>query len=131
MRVIGTLYVIFIVGCAAGQKEEDPFAAQRVLVRAGFQFKTAETAEELAELKALPQKRLFQHPREGRLWYVYADQQGCNCLYYGDEDNYKRLQQMISDEKAAARRGYILQMDQRSSVEHGMAPQINWERWEN
>lgn len=122
---------VLIGGCSATpEKTPDPFAAQMVLAQAGFKFKIAETPEEIAELKALPQKTIFQHPHEDQQWYVYADADGCGCLYYGDETNYQRLRKSVRDEKEAVRRGYVLEEKQRTAIEGGMAPQINWDRWE-
>lgn len=126
-----TAFSLLVIGCAAGPSNNGSLNTQRLLVSSGFKYKTAESPEQLSELKALQQKTLFQHPHEGQDWYVYADEKGCNCLYYGDEENYQRFQQLIRSEKQATRRGFAVQTNQRTAVDHGVAPQINWDRWED
>jgi hypothetical protein len=129
----GSLVIVFVLlaaGCAGGPQSEASLAPQRLLAGSGFKFKTADSPEQVADLKAMPQKTLFRRSDEGREWYVYADAKGCNCIYYGDEENFQRLQKLIRSEKQAYRTGIAVRSNQRSAVAQGIAPQVDWDRWE-
>ncbi|MCK7469050.1 MAG: hypothetical protein MZU91_13575 [Desulfosudis oleivorans] len=61
------------------------------LATAGFDLKMADTPAKLERIKKLPQLQLAQVEHKGRQVYVYTDAQGCQCLYAGDENAYRRL----------------------------------------
>lgn len=129
----GALVIVLALlaaGCAGGPKSEASLAPQRLLAGAGFKFKTAESSEQIEDLKTMPQKTLFRRSYEGREWYVYADAKGCNCIYYGGEENFQRLQKLIRSEKQAFRTGIAVRSNQRAAVAQGIAPQVDWDRWE-
>lgn len=60
------------------------------LPQAGFRMVTADTPARRNQLRALPQRRLTQAMRDGRVVYWYADLAGCNCAWVGDEAAYRR-----------------------------------------
>jgi len=74
--------VIALGGCATIRRHE-ALDTERVLSAAGFHMKLADTPAKLANLQALPTRRLVANERAGRLYYVYADPEVCRCLYVG------------------------------------------------
>jgi hypothetical protein len=63
----------------------------KALGTAGFDLKMADTPAKLERIKQLPQLQLAQVQHKGRQVYVFTDAQGCQCLYAGDENAYRRL----------------------------------------
>lgn len=102
--LLGSL--MLLAGCQAIEEEEAQ-TTEQLLAAAGFQMKVADTPERLAHLKTLTQLQLVPHDRDGQVNYVFADAEGCKCLYVGNEseyDAYQKLavQQRIADEKREA-----------------------------
>ena len=85
---------VFITGCASSQKTK-AVDRERYLTSAGFKKMLADTQEKLDHLKKMPQREIFNKEKDGTLYYVWADQKSCNCLYYGDEDAYESYQQIL------------------------------------
>jgi hypothetical protein len=64
---------------------------EQLLLAAGFDKKVADTPEKLAHLETLtPARRIVARPRDGQLYYVYADPAVCKCLYVGTAEDYQR-----------------------------------------
>jgi len=71
------------------------FAQQQTIVipdnlftAAGFVVKYATTPEKRALLKSLPPDKLVTRTKNGKLYYVYADPDGCACAYVGTPEAY-------------------------------------------
>ena len=81
---------------------------EKYLISSGFKKMIADTDEKLDHLKKMPQREVFNKEKDGNLYYVWADQKSCNCLYYGDEKAYETYQQILltlklrSDDAASA-----------------------------
>ena len=93
MRMFHTIAlaaVLTVAGCA-GPPKDPTFQQMNALATAGFDLKMADTPAKLERIKKLPQLRLVQVEDKGRQVYVYTDAQGCQCLYLGDENAYRRL----------------------------------------
>jgi hypothetical protein len=95
LRVMITILAGFAfagtVGSCTSQQITGP---ERKLAAAGFLVWYADTPPKLANLKALTQRRLVAHPYDGGIRYVYADAEGCKCLYTGNQlayDEYQRI----------------------------------------
>jgi hypothetical protein len=88
-----------ILGCSTAPKATS-FETQEVLVRSGFKLFEADTPEKLSHLKSLPQRQVVSRKKDGKLYYVFADDAAqCRCLYAGDEKAYHRYLQQIEEEK--------------------------------
>ena len=92
------LLVVAGVGCAIMPKPT-PMQMAEMLVTAGFQAKTADTAEKLERLKALKQEIILRHDADGKPVYLYADAVHCNCLYTGDEAAYASYRKLAKERK--------------------------------
>ena len=68
---------------------------EEILSAAGFRRTEADTAEKLRSIGDFPQRILFSQVENDQNYYVYADAQGCRCLYVGDEINYSNFEQII------------------------------------
>ena len=76
-------------GCAA-KRAQQAMNTERMLHAAGFQVKIADTPEKLEMLKGLAQRKIIPHPRDGAMYYLYADAASCQCLYMGTAEAYQR-----------------------------------------
>ena len=77
------LAVVF-AGCAALQKN-DATDVEGLLTQAGFKKMVADTPEKLAHLQTLAQRKFSRHNRHGKIYFVYADDTYCKCLFTGDD----------------------------------------------
>lgn len=75
-------------GIAAGQQP----APNNLFTAAGFTVRRAETPEQFAHLRRLPADKLVTRRRGGKLYYIYADPNGCRCAYVGTPDAYQAYQ---------------------------------------
>jgi len=87
--VIATSLGLLSGGCAAKRTLND-MNTERMLHAAGFQVKFADTPEKLEMLKGLAQRKIIPHPRDGKMYYLYADAASCQCLYMGTAEAYQR-----------------------------------------
>ena len=113
--------VVFLVGLSlagcAGLQSADTTAAGRALTAAGFAARPADTPEKLAQLQALPARKVLAQPQDGERRYVYADPAGCACLYVGGESEYQAL-----------RRNQAAVIDRYFAVE-GNGDTMDWGIW--
>jgi hypothetical protein len=108
-RQLGTLLILAAAlgGCAAIERQEAATGQQqaadteKLLSAAGFRIIPADSTERQHDLATLPPRRIVTHRRGARTVYVYADPQGCGCLYVGAPGAYaKYLQLEVSDDIA-------------------------------
>ena len=98
LRAFSTALLLASAGCA-GYEEKRAFEIEELLVSAGFQYHVADTAEQKNCLAALPQRKLFRIEKDRTSLYVFVDQPACNCFYGGDEAGYRRLRELVRDDK--------------------------------
>jgi hypothetical protein len=92
--------VLVLTGCQAIGNEEAQ-STEQVLAAAGFHMKEATTPQQVANLKALTQRKLVIHDQNGQTRYVYADADGCKCVYVGSEKNYDEFQKLSIKQEIA------------------------------
>lgn len=109
------MIVITLAGCAS----EEARNTEEMLAAAGFQVRYAETPQQLANLKALTQRRLVAHPHEDGVRYVYADAAGCKCLYAGDEKAYQQYEKMVVKERVAEQQEMAAEMNEDAAMDWG------------
>jgi uncharacterized protein YdbL (DUF1318 family) len=107
-------------GCAA-VKHEHAMTTERLLAAAGFKMKMADTPEKMAHLKELTQRELVPHQKDGKVMYVYADAEFCQCVYVGTEAAYQRYQQLALQKQMSD--------DQRFAAEMNADAAMNWSMW--
>src|SRR5262245_2133082 len=69
---------LVLAGCQAIGNEEAQ-STEQVLAAAGFHMKEATTPQQLANLKAMTQRKIVIQDQNGEARYVYADAEGCKC----------------------------------------------------
>lgn len=97
--VVGTCLIA--AGCQAIESERAE-NTENLLREAGFQVRYADTPERFEDVKALEQRSLVKKERDGEPYYVYADAEGCQCLYYGTPAEYEKYRTLETDQRIAA-----------------------------
>jgi len=93
------LAALALPGCAVPQNTA---RMEDLMIKAGFQVRRADTPERLAHLKSLTPRTLVRHDRDGTPYYVFADPEGCQCIYVGNEAAYKQYRALAQESQAAA-----------------------------
>lgn len=96
---------VAVAGCATMQAPQAR-DTERWLADVGFERRTANTPDELADLHALPPRTFVERTRDGGSEYVYADPGGCQCSYVGTAqqyDEFQKLQRRGGSTRARAR----------------------------
>jgi hypothetical protein len=86
-------------GCAAIQAGKGQ-STEELLSAAGFTPMPASTPEKLAHLKTMPPLKLVSRSKDGKLFYSYADPDGCKCLYVGGSKEYAEYRQLAAQRQA-------------------------------
>ena len=84
----------FAVGCASTHQTEDLLAA------AGFKIIPANSPEQQAHLKSLPDHKLSMVQRNGKEYFVYPDAPN-NVLYVGQNPQYQQYQKLREEHQLA------------------------------
>jgi hypothetical protein len=118
-----TVLVVMLAGCAAqvAQKED-------LLAAAGFTYRSANTPQAAAALKALPPHKFVHQTRNGKSIWIYADPSICGCLYAGDDAAYQRFQQMVFQKQLIDQQTQVAMMNQNAAIEQ-QAAMMNWAVW--
>ena len=88
----------------AESEEQKAFAIERMLMRAGFNFKQAEDDAMLAKMAKLPQHQLIRYERNGQTIWIYPNVAGCKCLYAGNDAAYKQFEKLEKENRRDIRR---------------------------
>lgn len=112
-------------GCAYTQRHQAE-QTEPMLSAAGFKMKLADTPEKLAKVKAKPQLKLQPLQRHGKLYYAYADADGCGCTYIGDESAYQNYQGLVQQKQIAQQDKEAAEVNEDAAIveDDGM-----WESW--
>ena len=89
--IIGSALLIYGLSFALAQQQVI-VVPNNMFTAAGFVVKYATTPEKRAILKSLPPDKLVTRTKNGQLYYVYADPEGCNCAYVGTPQAYAAYQ---------------------------------------
>jgi hypothetical protein len=89
--VSGFLLLTVILSPAAAQ-QQTTVVPDNLFTQAGFVVKYATTQEKTALLRSLPPDKLVTRRKDGKLYYVYADAERCNCAYVGTPEAFARYQ---------------------------------------
>ncbi len=120
--------ILFLIACVVTMmtgcqtiRNNNAVAKEQMLAAAGFQMKLAQTPEQLANVQALPQRKLIPHTKDGQVMYVYADATICQCIYVGTENNYQQYQKMAFEQDLADEQEMTAEVDNEAS--------LNWGAW--
>jgi hypothetical protein len=92
--------VLALASCQAIENE-DAEDTEQLLAAAGFHMKESTTPEQLANLQNMTQRKIVIQEQDGQPRYVYADAEGCKCVYVGGEGNYDQYQRLSLKEEIA------------------------------
>ena len=85
---------LFLTGCTSLLRKDAP-RVERTLTEAGFITLSADTAERVTQLQALPPYKLVKRVKNGATRYMYADPTGCQCIYVGGVEQYTRYKKYL------------------------------------
>jgi hypothetical protein len=85
------LLMLGIAGCASPQTQVSQ--KEDLLAAAGFQVRPADSPHRVAAMKTLPPNKFVTRVRDGNLVYLYADPLDCNCVYFGNQQNWDAYKQ--------------------------------------
>ena len=99
---------LFCAGCATVDRA-DAQDRTAMLTAAGFQTRPADTPAQQAQLRSLPPLKLVAERLPGKtgssgIGYVYADPNGCKCVYVGNAAAYQAYRQLASETQQADER---------------------------
>jgi hypothetical protein len=109
---------LVLPGCTVPQNTA---RMEALMIKAGFQVRRADTPERQAHLKALTPLKLVRHDRDGAPHYVFADPDGCQCVYVGNGAAYQQYQKLAQQSQAAA----VQQL-----AEAGSGDSMRWGVWD-
>jgi hypothetical protein len=115
-------------GCAA-KKAQVAMNTERMLHAAGFQMKIADTPEKLDMLKGLAQRKILPHPRNGKMYYLYADAASCQCLYMGTAEAYQRFIDYRVNQSIAEDNRKAAQANANATTSYDMGVWGTWGPW--
>jgi hypothetical protein len=120
LAAVAALAVVALVlqACAVPQNVA---RMEALMIKAGFQVRRADPPERLAHLKTLTPLKLVRHDRDGTPYYVYADPEGCQCVYVGNEAAYQQYRKLAQESQAAA----VQQL-----AEGGSRDSMRWGVWD-
>jgi hypothetical protein len=114
------LVAVAIAGTLVGCTSQRANGLEQQLTAAGFQVWYADTPQKLANLEALSQRRLVAHPYAGGIRYVYADADGCKCVYAGNQLAYDEYQRMAAGDKVAGPGVMAAEMNKDAAMDWGV-----------
>lgn len=117
--------ILVVSGCGYMQRQKAK-QTEPMLSAAGFKMKLADTPEKLAKIQAMPQLKLKPLKRGGKLYFAYADAEGCKCMYLGDQAAYQRYQNLLLDQRVAQESEETAAMDQDAAI---IDEDAVWESW--
>ncbi len=108
MRLARPAIVLALAGCAAQEIANQ----ESLLAAAGFRAVPADTPFRASMMASLPPGQLVLVRREGKPAWVYADPQGCRCLYVGGQHAYQAYEQLSVRQRIAETELQAAQMSQ-------------------
>jgi len=101
-----SLALLVLIGFGVGGVNQTKAAAadteqEQALLYSGFNVKSAKTAGQRAQVRALPGNEFTVVKQNGNTYYLYPDKKD-NRLYAGDQYAYRAYQQYVKDKKLRA-----------------------------
>ena len=126
---LGWLLILCLsmAGCGGGgsmrSQQQSPSAGSKtdLLLAAGFRQINPSTPELKARLQAMPQRQIFMASQGPKVFYVYADDAGCGCLYAGNQKQYQAYQKLAAQARLAAAEISAARIDESMNM--------SWDEW--
>ena len=83
-----------LAGCASAM-QQTANQQEELLTAAGFSMKPANTPEKMSRLRRLPLYEVGVRSKGEQPVYYYADPNFCQCIYLGNESNYRAYRQLL------------------------------------
>jgi hypothetical protein len=125
-KCLGIVALAILIGGCAAMRREEAQQTESILSAAGFQMKPADTPDRIAHLSTMTPRKIVPHTKDGKLFYVYADPKGCNCLFVGDEQAYQRYQQLALKQQLAQEQLMAAQMNEDAAMNWGLWGPFWW-----
>jgi hypothetical protein len=125
-KCLGIVALAILIGGCAAMRREEAQKTESILSAAGFQMKPADTPDRIAHLSTMTPRKIVPHTKDGKLFYVYADSKGCNCLFVGDEQAYQRYQQLALKQQLAQEQLMAAQMNEDAAMNWGLWGPFWW-----
>lgn len=119
-KMMALMFTVALVACASTQNKET-MEMEKLLAASGFQKRLADTPEKLAQAKQLPQRKLVAQELAGRVLYIYADANKCQCVYAGNEEAYRQYQKLALERQ--------LSEQERLAEERVRPARMDWGDW--
>jgi len=105
-----------LLGCASSSTSMTPWvpspqSPEQLLSAAGFKQVFPVTPAQKTRLSNMPQKKIFLISQGPKTYYIYADANGCGCLYAGNQQNYQKFQKLAADAQLIAEQYAAAQMN--------------------
>ena len=125
--IVFVMFLFALIISCAGTEKLSPLQMDELLVRAGFELRTADTPNKLNFIKSLPQKKVVAKKQNGKLHYLYVvDTSSCKCMYVGDEQNYQRLHHMIKEHQMEEKMATTRYSDPVMLEDEALDPDSSW-----
>jgi hypothetical protein len=108
--------VVGLAMVAAGCETPQQQVAQKedLLAAAGFQVRPADSPHRVEAMKRLPPDKFVTKVVNGNLVYLYADPLDCNCIYFGNQQNWDAYKQEMFAKQLADEAQMTAVMNQES-----------------
>lgn len=108
------VFSAFLAGCQSIEAQ----STENLLAAAGFQQRVATTPGRQAQIQAMRQDTLIRHDADGNPRWTYADADGCNCIYAGNQTAYDNFQRLKEQRQVA-------EMNQAAAMD----AEMDWDLW--
>lgn len=119
----------FSLASCAQIKQSGSLAEEGHLRDAGFKLMLADRMDRQQMLNSLPADTLTRIQKDDNVYYVYADPDGCVCLYVGRDEEYQRLQQIAVEKQVSDQQMRV--NDMAAEAQSGYGPGSYWNSWIN
>jgi hypothetical protein len=116
---------LLFAGCAYTRRQHAEHT-EHLLSAAGFKLKLADTPDRLARIQAMPQRTLRPVRRQGKVYWVYPDVQGCTCMYLGTQEAYQQYRDLVVQQRMAQEEREAAEVDEDAAI---IDDDAVWESW--
>ena len=128
---MGVAFLSLLITSCAMVENRWASETEQELIAAGFITKLANSPEKLEKLKTMKQRAIVLYERDGKNFYVYANDNK-NCIYIGDDKAYQKYQ-TIKLKQEQAEQAEQIAADNRAAASYNQAAAsqdaMDWGMW--
>jgi hypothetical protein len=121
---VAALLLLVLTATSCETERERVAQAEQLLAAAGFRMQPADTPERQAQLNALPPHQLLAQPLQvngqSTVGYIYADPNGCHCLWVGDATAFQAYEQLAVQKQIADEHLRAAMMEENARFDWGL-----------